>query len=186
MKQITKIFKYGLGLLIPIALVGALLYWLYDRFKVITLMLLPQSFEYHWYFPIVVLFGMVLSIFVVGLIFKYITPLRYIKDKFEQYVINNIPLVNKVYAFGKEFADGFVADVKENGDLTVVQVNFAGQPSLGLLTDVRYNIIFVATAPNPLNGFVLRTSDYKIVDMTPVEYFKLLGSLGRVGGNKWL
>lgn len=178
-------FKYGLGLLIPIALVIALGSWLYNLFTKITLFVIPESWEFQWWFPIAVLFSIIIVIFVIGFIFKYLKPLRWLKSGFEKYLIKHTPVVNKVYEFGKEFSDGFIADVKDDGDLTVVEVMFAGEPTLGLLTDSKNDIVFVATAPSPLSGFIIKTSEYKRVDMSAIDYFKLLGSLGRINGSKW-
>jgi len=119
------------------------------------------------------------------LIFSNVKPLRWLKAKIEKYTIEKIPVINKIYSFGKDISDSFITDIKGDGDLQVVEAIFAGQKSLGALTDVKNNIIFIPTAPNPLNGFLIKTNEYKIIDMTFIELVQSLASLGRVNGNKW-
>lgn len=180
-----KYFKHGIALLLPIALVSWIVWWIYDKANQLVFIFAPQSWGSEWWYPLVAIVGVVFSILLIGLIFSFIKPLSWLLHKTEKWIINQIPVINKIYGFGKEVADGFISDVKNDGEMEVVEVMFAGQPSLGLLTDKENGIVFVATCPNPLNGFIVRTTDYTNVDMTPVEYFKILGSLGKVGGNKW-
>jgi uncharacterized membrane protein len=107
------------------------------------------------------------------------------KHKLERYILNKIPVVNKIYNFGKEISDSFIVDIKEDGDLKIVEVMFAGQKSLGVLTDEKNHVVFIPTAPNPLNGFIVKTNKYVITEMTFVELVQLLASLGKINGSKW-
>lgn len=180
-----KFFKYGIGVLLPFALVAQIFWWLFGVFESFTLSILPASMQYHWWYSLVVVAAIIVAIFIIGVLFSTLAPLRWIKEKIERYIINNIPGVNKIYKFGKEVSDSFISDIKEDGDLVVVEVMFAGQKSLGALTDVKNNIVFIPTAPNPLNGFLVKTEDYVILNMTFMELVQALASLGKVNGSGW-
>ena len=183
-----KYFKFGLGLLLPITLVILISYWTYNLFDKITRIITPELWGYAWWYPLIVLIGIIISIFILGLVFSFIKPLQWIKRQIE-YLIGKMPILNKIYNFGKDISNSFLTGIKEDGDLQVVEVMFSGQLHLGVITgcdEEGSKIIFVATAPNPLNGFVFKTRDYKIIkDMTFMEYIQLLASLGRINGKKW-
>lgn len=180
-----KHFKYGIATLIPFALVIQVLWWVYQFVSNLVISITPLTMEYQWWYVIVFIVGVVIAIYILGLLFHFILPLRWIKTKIEKHIINRLPIVNKVYNFGKDISDSFIADIKDDGELKVVEVMFAGQKSLGVLTDPVHHIIFVPTAPNPLNGFIIQTNDYIIKDMSFIELVQTLASLGRINGSKW-
>lgn len=120
-----------------------------------------------------------------GVLISIIKPIAWLKHKIEHYIIKRIPFVNKVYGFGKDIADSFIVDINDDGNLKVVEVMFAGQKSLGVLTDEYNSIVFVPTAPNPLNGFIVKTHEYDIINMSFTELVQSLASLGRINGSKW-
>jgi uncharacterized membrane protein len=107
------------------------------------------------------------------------------KNAIDKYIINKIPFIKTIYKFGTDVSDSFVSDIKQDGELKVVELIFAGHPSLGVLTDEKNHIIFVPTAPNPLNGFVVKTKEYRVIDMTFTDLVKSLASLGRITDDKW-
>ena len=180
-----KFFRVGLGLLIPFALVAQVLWWVYNMFNNLVKQIIPTSMTYLWWYPIAFIVGILIAIVIIGIIFSFIKPLHWIKHKLERYILNKIPVVNKIYNFGKEISDSFIVDIKEDGDLKVVEVMFAGQKSLGVLTDEKNHVVFIPTAPNPLNGFIVKTNKYHITEMTFVELVQLLASLGKINGRKW-
>jgi uncharacterized membrane protein len=180
-----KYFKTGLALIIPLALVYQITLWIYDFSESIVLNFIPEFIDYQWWHTLAALLGIVIIIFMVGLIFSWIAPVRWIKQAIDKYILHKIPFISTVYKFGTEISDSFISDINQNGDLQVVEVMFAGQVSLGVLTDEKNHIVFVPTAPNPLNGFIVKTSDYKKLDMRFTELVKTLASLGRVNGSKW-
>lgn len=188
MRAMKKYFKFGLGLLIPITLVILVAYWIYNLFNKLTRIITPVAWGYEWWYPLVVLVGIVIVIFLLGLTFSWITPLQWVKRQIE-IVISKMPVLNKVYSFGKDISDSFITDINGDGDLQVVEVMFAGQLQLGVITGSDENnvkIIFVPTAPNPLNGFVFKTNDYRIIpEFKFIEFIQLLASLGRTNGRKW-
>lgn len=183
-----KYFKFGLGLLVPITLVVIVGYWIYNLFDNIAQIITPNTWGYEWWYPLVVLVGIIVAIFLLGLIFSIITPLQWIKKQIE-YAIGKMPVLNKVYNFGKDISDSFITDINGDGDLQVVEVMFAGQLHLGVISGSDENnvkVIFVPTAPNPLNGFVFKTNDYRIIpEFKFIEFIQLLASLGRTNGKKW-
>ena len=180
-----KIFKYGLGLLLPIALVAQVIWWIYNLFANLTKSILPVTMSYEWWYPCVVLVGIIVAIFLIGLLFKIITPLKWLKDKFDKYIINHIPVVNKIYGFGREVSDSFITDIKEDGDLQVVEVAFGGFKLLGVLTDERNSLGFILSAPSPLTGVVMKLPNYKKLDITFLDAVQINTSLGRINGSKW-
>jgi uncharacterized membrane protein len=183
-----KYFKFGLSLLLPITLVIVVSYWVYNLFDKLTRVITPESWGYSWWYPLIVLVGICVAILLLGFIFYILKPLQWIKKQSER-VISKMPVLNKVYNFGKDISDSFLSDIKEDGDLQVIEVMFAGQLHLGVITGCDtegFKIVFVATAPNPLNGFVFKTKEYRIIDnMTFIEYVQFLASLGRINSKKW-
>jgi uncharacterized membrane protein len=99
--------------------------------------------------------------------------------------MNRIPIVNKVYNFGKDISDSFISDIKEDGDLQVVEVDFGGIKMLGVLTDPVNDIVFVLSSPSPLTGFTFKTKHYKKLDISFMDAVQINTSLGRINGKRW-
>ncbi|MGB0417936.1 MAG: DUF502 domain-containing protein, partial [Acholeplasmataceae bacterium] len=180
-----KYFKLGLGLLIPILLVLQVLVWAYNFFYNITIEYLPETIEYQWWFVVIALLAAVIFVFIIGLLFSLFAPLRWMKQRFDKHVINRIPVVNKIYNFGKDISDSFISDIKEDGDLQVVEVDFGGMKMLGVLTDPKNNIVFVLSSPSPLTGFTFKTEKYTKLDISFMDAVQINTSLGRINGHKW-
>lgn len=180
-----KYFKTGLALIVPVALTAQVFWWLFKAIQNTIEIFIPSEAFQWWYVPTsIILLSIV--IFILGLIFTYIRPLAWIKDKVDHYIISKIPFINKVYAFGKEISDSFITDINNDGDLQVVEVHLSEYIScLGVLTDPKNNIIMVLSAPSPLTGWVLKTKAYKKLDITFMEAVQINTSLGRLGGDKW-
>lgn len=64
----------------------------------------------------------------------------------------------------------------------VVKVEFPmeGIYSIGFLTNENTNSIFVATTPNPTNGFLIFTDKYEVLDMSVEEAIKEIMSIGTI------
>ena len=105
--------------------------------------------------------------------------MRWFKRQFDR-LVNKVPVVNKIYSFGLEISDALIEDGKFDGQIRVVNVTYAGLLTKGLLTNAQKDHVFVATAPNPMNGFVFITKDYEITNETMEEYLKFLTSLGKL------
>jgi len=178
-----KIFKHGLSMLIPLALVAWILSWIYNLFKNLTMKVLPQTMTFHWWYPIIVIIGIVIAIFIIGLIFKFIKPLQWVKEKLEQHIINKIPIIKTIYEFGNKLANGFLSDMQE-GKSKVVKVNAYGCKMMGILTDEKNKVVFAPTGPNPTNGFIFVDADYEEVDMSSVEVIEFVTSLGKITNKK--
>ena len=185
-KKTGKYFKIGISILIPIALVFQVLSWFYNSLSGIVLKILPNSMTYEWWYVFVFVIGTIIAIFLIGFLFSFITPLRWAKNKIEEHIVNRIPVVNKVYNFGKEISDSFITDIKEDGDLQVIEIDFGGLKSLGVLTDEVNGLGFLLSAPSPITGFVFKLPNYKKIDMTFLEAVQINTSLGKIGGEKWV
>jgi len=180
-----KYFKLGLGLLVPILLVIQVLVWAYNFFYNITIEYLPTSIEYQWWFVVIALFSALIFVLLIGVLFSFVAPLQWIKHQFDKNIINRIPVVNKIYNFGKDISDSFISDIKEDGDLQVVEVDFGGVKMLGVLTDPKNNIVFVLSSPSPLTGFTFKTEKFKKLDISFMDAVQINTSLGRINGHKW-
>lgn len=185
MRAMSRYFKIGLGLLVPVILVFQVLSWAYSLASNLVMVFLPDNYAMEWWLPPAGAAAVVLFVLLVGLIFSFVKPLRWGKDKVEELILAKIPGINKVYAFGREISDSFIADIKEDGDMQVVEVFFGGQRVLGILTDPSNSIVFIPTAPNPLNGFVVKVEDYRKVDVAFVDFIRMLAGLGKVKISNW-
>ena len=181
-----KYFKNGIGVLIPISLVFIVFSQLYDFINKIVLFLLPNSLQYQWWFVFPLLIAVVIIILLIGLIFSHIEIVKWFKKKFDN-IVNKIPLVGTVYKFGIELVDNFIVDIKQNGEKLVVEIVHGGQKRIGLLSNEEMKIVFVPSWPNPLNGNGFKVNEYKVLGkMKMKDFLKLVGSLGTIGGEKWV
>ena len=188
--MIKKYFKRGLGTILPSILVVAIFYWLYGIVEKYVKLLLPTQLQYQWWYVLVFVTGLFMAIMILGVIFTYLTPIKWIKDKVEKYLLKKVPGIKQIYEFGQEITDSFLTDIKDDGNLKVVEVKYAGRWTLGLMTDIENKIIFIPTAPNPINGFVFKLyedelDDFREVDIQVTDFLKVLTSLGKIGGAKW-
>jgi uncharacterized membrane protein len=180
-----KYFKLGIGTIVPIALVVMVLNWIYDLVNDIVIVILPKTINYEWWFVFPFIFIVVIIIFLIGIVFSFIRPLKWAKNKFESQVINRIPYIKGVYKFGTEIVDSFVTDVNDDGDLQVIEISFGEFKLLGVLTDEKNNVGFLISAPSPLTGIVIKLPNYRKLDMTFMEAVKINTSLGKIGTDKW-
>lgn len=180
-----KYFKKGLGLLLPLLLAAWIIIWIYGIIEKLTTDIIPEQWGNEWWYPIAALVIFIIAVFLLGLIFDLIKPLKWIYQKIEKWLFQKIPIFNKVYGFGKEISDAFITDVKNDGDLKVVETNIFNARYIGVLIDEKNNTIFVPTAPNPTNGFLFRTEDYKILDIDYMDALKFVTSIGKINGGKW-
>lgn len=180
-----KYFKAGLALLIPLALVYQVLMWIYKFSEGIVLGLIPEWLEYEWWYTLVAILGVFIIILFIGIIFSWVKPIKWIKNKIDKYILHKIPIVSTIYKFGTEVSDSFVSDIKEDGDMQMVEVDFGTVKMMGVLTDPKNDIVFVISAPSPLTGFVMKTKNYTFLDMKFMDAVKINTSLGRINGDKW-
>jgi len=179
-----KIFKYGVGVLLPLTLVAGVLSWIYNIFVNLTRTILPNSMVYAWWYPFVVIIGIVILVFIIGLLISKIPILRWIKKQFEK-LFERIPIIGKIYSFGKNISDSFITDIKEDGDLQVIEISFGEFKMLGVLTDERNKLGFILSAPSPLTGIVMKLPNFRKLDITFIDAVQINTSLGRINGSKW-
>jgi len=180
-----KYFKIGIGTIVPVGLVIIVFTWLYSKVSDLVISVLPSSMSYEWYYVFPFILGIVIIIFLIGVVFSLIKPLKWAKKQIEEKVITRVPYVKGVYKFGTEIVDSFVTDVKEDGDLQVIEIEFGGLLSLGVLTDEEHSLGFLLSAPSPITGYVFKLPNYRKLDMTFMEAVKINTSLGKIGGKKW-
>lgn len=181
--MVKKYLKIGLGVILPVALVLQVALWLVSLTSAFFEELL--GIQLVWWGVLLSLLATMGLIVLLGFIVANSKFIRDTKKWIEQKVIDNTPLVRPVYNFGKEIVDTFVSDIKEDGELTVIEVDFGSFQALGVLTDEKNGLGFLLSAPSPLTGFVFKLPNYRKLDMTFVEAAKINTSLGRVGGDKW-
>ncbi len=179
-----KYFKIGIGTIIPTALVFMVLNWLYGWIDSIVVMILPNTMEYQWWYVFPFIVAIVILVFIIGVGFSFIRPIRWGKKQFEK-VVKRVPVVGAIYKFGNEIVDSFVTDVNEDGDLQVIEIEFGGLLSLGVLTDEEHSLGFLLSAPSPVTGYVFKLPNYRKLDMTFMEAVKINTSLGKIGGFAW-
>lgn len=178
-----RYLKVGLGVVIPVALVLQIGLWLISITQGFFESLL--GFELAWWGVVLSALATVVLIIVLGFVVAHSKIIRDIRKFIEQQVIDKTPLVRPVYNFGKEVVDTFVTDIKGDGELTVIEVDFGSFQALGVLTDEENGLGFLLSAPSPLTGFVFKLPKYRKLDMSFIEAAKINTSLGRVGGDKW-
>lgn len=187
-KLLGKYFKIGIGILIPFAIVFGVLNWLYGIFSNIVISLLPSSLTYEWWYVIAFVIGLAIVIFLIGWIFSSFKIVRWIKKKFDK-LVNRVPLVGKIYDFGLELVDSFIADAKADGEVIIIESGEMCKTDglmIGILADKKNNLITLPTVPNPSNGFLIKTTNYNILGTVIGDALKILTSMGRLGGDKWL
>jgi len=183
-KLLGKYFKRGISILIPFVGVTWVLNLIYGTFSNIVIMLLPTTMEYEWYYVIVFIVGLFIIIELIGFVFSTFKLVKWFKKKFDK-LVKKVPLVGKLYNFGLEIVDSFVSDVKEDGDLQVIEIAFGEFKLLGVLTDPVNDLGFLISAPSPLTGVVIKLPRYKKLDMTFMQAVQINTSLGKIGGSLW-
>ena len=179
-----KYFKIGIGTIIPTALVLWVLNIIYGFIDSIVVAVLPSSVEYQNWFVLPLIVALFILILLIGFIFSQFKIVRWGKKQFEK-LIKRVPVVGAIYKFGNEIVDSFVVDVNEDGDLQVIEIEFGGLLSLGVLTDEEHSLGFLLSAPSPVTGYVFKLPNYRKLDMTFMEAVKINTSLGKIGGNRW-
>jgi uncharacterized membrane protein len=141
--------------------------------------------ELQWWGGVIGLSITLLILIILGMATTHIKYIKKFKTMIENKIIDRIPFVKNIYSFGNEIVDTFVTDIKDDGDFTVVEVDFGGFKALGVLTDKKNSIGFVISAPSPLTGVVLKLPNYTILDISFMDAVKINTSLGRINGDKW-
>jgi uncharacterized membrane protein len=88
-----------------------------------------------------------------------------------------VPLINKIYKLIKETVDVVTS---KKAFKTVVKVEFpkVGVYSIGFLTNE--NTVFIPTTPNPTSGFLIKTDQYEIIDMSVEQALRYIVSMGTI------
>jgi len=178
----TRIFK-GLISILPIMIIALFLHYVYTFFLIIS-----QTF-----FGITSSLYSVFSIWVLTFVTLYLIGLSYEKNKklifqvLAESLIKKMPFLKTIYSVLEDTLAMFFQSSKDKY-LGVIEIDYAGYPQFGFITkyikeEDRY-IVFVPTAPNPTNGFVILLDKnnpkypYKIIDIEPKEALSKVISLG--------
>lgn len=181
--NMKRYFKVGIATIVPLLLMVQVFTWLFNFSKDTIENIIGQ--ELHYYYVILGIVAIFALIILIGVIFTHIKFMKRIKKGIENKVINRIPVVKTVYNFGNDIVDTFVTDIKDDGDLTVIEIDFAGFKALGVLTDAKNNLGFIISAPSPLTGVVMKLPNYRKLDMSFMDAVKINTSLGRINGGSW-
>jgi uncharacterized membrane protein len=168
-----KTFISGLAVVVPFALTLWILITVFGAVDGFIDFYLQRWFGFSF-----VGLGLLLAlavIFIVGFVTK--TALGKWFYNFINKIIFKMPLVNKIYKLAKETIDVITS---EKAFRTVVKVEFpkAGVYSIGFLTNE--NTVFVPTTPNPTSGFLIKTDQYEIIDMSVEDALRYVISMGAV------
>jgi uncharacterized membrane protein len=92
-------------------------------------------------------------------------------------IVFKVPLINKIYKLIKETVDVVTS---KKAFKTVVKVEFpkVGVYSIGFLTNE--NTVFIPTTPNPTSGFLIKTDQYEIIDMSVEQALRYIVSMGTI------
>jgi uncharacterized membrane protein len=178
-----RYFKVGIATIVPLLLVVQVFSWLFNFSQTTIESMVGQELPFYW--TLIGILGVLFAIFFIGVIFTHINFVNKIKRGIERRIINHIPVAKTIYGFGNEIVDTFVTDIKEDGDMTVIEVDMAGFKLLGVLTDKKNNLGFIISAPSPLTGIVIKLPNYRIIDMKFIDVVKINTSLGRINGDTW-
>lgn len=178
-----RYLKVGIATIVPLLLVVQVFAWLFNFSQTNIEALLGQ--ELPFYYTLLGILIVVLVVLLIGVIFTHINFAKKIKRGVERKVINHIPVAKTIYSFGNDIVDTFVTDIKDDGDLTVIEVEMGEFKLLGVLTDKKNNLGFLISAPSPLTGVVIKLPNYRIIDMKFIDAVKINTSLGRINGDTW-
>lgn len=178
-----RYFKVGIATLVPILLVAQVFIWLYTFSQNTFESLIGRDLPF--YFTLLGIVLMIIIVLIIGVVFTHINFVKKIKRGVEKKVINHIPVAKTIYNFGNEIVDTFITDIKDDGDLVVIEIDFGGFKALGVLTDAKNDLGFIISAPSPLTGVVMKLPNYKRLNMSFMDAVKINTSLGRINGEAW-
>lgn len=173
MNNMKKIFISGLAVLVPFALTIWVLVSVFGAIDNFINHYLQMWFNYSFYgLGVLLTIGAILG---VGVITR--TRIGQLFYDLVNKIVFKLPIINKIYKLVKETVD--VVATKQSFK-TVVRVEFPrdGVYSIGFLTNE--NTVFIPTTPNPTSGFLIKTNEYDIMDMTVEDALRYIISMGSI------
>jgi len=168
-----KLFLSGIAVVVPFALTGWVLITLFNTIDawLETYLMMFLGFS----FPGLGLLLVIAVTLVAGIIAQ--TSIGRFFYNLVNRIVFQVPIINKVYKLIKETVD--VITTKQSFK-TVVKVEFpkSGVYSIGFLTNE--NTVFIPTTPNPTSGFLIKTSDYEVLDMNVEDAVRYIISMGAI------
>ncbi len=159
MKSVKKIFLTGLFTLLPVAVTGYLLYWLFSTLDA-SLKVVIQSLL-GFYVPGLGFISIVIIIFLVGIFASNVMGSWIIRQA--ERVLNRVPIIKNIYGSVSDIQKTFSNNPsKQFSQVVLIDYPLKGTKSMGFIAreDVMFNgerrvSVFVPTTPNPTNGFLL-------------------------------
>ena len=205
MKNFKNYIFTGIISIIPISITFWIIQKLFLFFSVpgksiIDLIINEDTIQKYLYLSYIYIFINRLLGFLLTLIFLYILGLI-IKNvigkriyTFFEFVLDNIPIINKIYKTIKSITDSLTA-TKEQAFTKVVMIEYPkdGLWTLAMVTgestDTKgkeYYNLFVPTTPNPTSGYLIMIRKNKTIDanITVDEGLSIVVSAGMIGPTK--
>jgi len=179
-KILQRVFK-GLLTLTPIVIIVMIVNYVFNLIYSVIVYILGSFQDIYLSTFIIIL--MVILLYFLGIVYE--TKQKIFLLNFFDWLFEKIPFLNSVNKFVKDIMDLLFSDSKEKY-LGVIEIEYGGYIQYGFITkelDNRY-IVFIPTAPNPTNGFVVFLDKenpkypYKFVDIEPKKAISTIVSLG--------
>jgi len=200
-------FITGLAVSLPALLTLAAVKWVFGTISSFTdtlLFFLPKHLTHDslylpqdgrgymfWYWSVAALVLAAILISVVGLLAHHYVGKRLIA--WFDYVMLNVPLLNKFYSTIKQVNDAFSGNKSSFKTVVLVEFPGPGNYSVGFITsDAQGEIarktgqnfvsVFIPTTPNPTSGFMILVPEEKTtkLDMSVADGIKYIVSLGSI------
>ena len=168
-----KLIISGIAVVVPFALTGWILVTVFGSIDAWVNLYLSQLIGFG--FPGLGLLLLLGTVVVAGIVAQT-TIGRWFYNLVNRFVFR-VPLINKIYKLIKETIDMITS---KQAFKTVVRVEFpkAGVTSIGFLTNE--NTVFIPTTPNPTSGFLIKTDQYEIIDMSVEDALRFIVSMGTI------
>lgn len=184
MKKIEKWFLSGLAVVLPVAVTGFVLVWLFNLLDGILKNLIKKIFG--WTIPGLGLLVLLALIFIIGVFTSNFVGKK-IAGWFEK-IMGKIPLIKTIYNPIRKIISGLSSE-KADSFQKVVSIDFPkkGIKSIGFITNSSFSIkgedkisVFIPTTPNPTNGFLVLVdrNDVEVLDITVNEGLNMVVSIG--------
>lgn len=184
MKHLRKIFLAGLFTILPLAVTFFLIYWLVS--KADAILRTPITSILGTYIPGLGFFTLLAVIFLTGLLTNNLLG-RWVMRQIEK-ILNKLPIIKNLYGsisdIQKTFSDN---PSKSFSQVALIDYPLKGTKSMGFIANKEvhmngelYYSVFVPTAPNPTNGFLLflKEDEIELLDIPVDVAIKMVISMG--------
>ncbi len=184
MKIIKRTFITGLFTLLPLVVTLYILYWMVSSLD--SLLQEAITALLGIYIPGLGFVSIIAVIFLTGLFASNILGKWFIKRG--ESIINRLPLVKTIYSSLSDIQKTFTNNpTKRFSQVALIDFPVKGTRSMGFIASEDVSIqgthkvsVFVPTAPNPTNGFLLflDEADVEVIDIPVDTAIKMIISMG--------